>query len=234
MLSWLERGPARIADPDDSDEITEFLVAPLQPKGADRGEVKGLGRSRLSRARIAGDAPHSLRSRHPRPRRTAPLRPAQPTKSRPTAISPSPSPTNSLLATAWPALEEEVRARFEEWKTVQSASPAADEQIIESMLPPATAICSSCPHPSSRPFSAACRPTTNRASYPILPRDRRRPCRSTGNHFVGVERFKPLLASRRRTALPRLRHRRPRVARRTCPPAHQARLGACPRSSPAS
>jgi ATP-dependent exoDNAse (exonuclease V) beta subunit len=37
------------------------------------------------------------------------------------------------LATAWPAIEEEVRARFEDWKTVRAASQVADEQIIESM-----------------------------------------------------------------------------------------------------
>ncbi len=70
MLSWLERGLAR---PDDSGEITEFLIAPLQPKGADRGTAKAVGRSRLSRARIAGDAAHSLRCRDPRARRAAPV-----------------------------------------------------------------------------------------------------------------------------------------------------------------
>ena len=37
MLTWLERG---LDEPDDSGEITEFLVAPFQPKGADRGKAK--------------------------------------------------------------------------------------------------------------------------------------------------------------------------------------------------
>ncbi len=37
MLSWLERG---IAEPDESGEITEFLVAPLQRKGEERGSAK--------------------------------------------------------------------------------------------------------------------------------------------------------------------------------------------------
>lgn len=37
-------------------------------------------------------------------------------------------PKASLLATAWPALENEVRLRFEEWKTAQSR-PAVDEEI---------------------------------------------------------------------------------------------------------
>ncbi len=43
LLSWLERGltPEDIADQQgDSEEITEFLVAPLQTKGADRGTTK--------------------------------------------------------------------------------------------------------------------------------------------------------------------------------------------------
>ncbi len=37
MLSWLERG---LAEPDESGEITEFLIAPFQRKGNDRGEAK--------------------------------------------------------------------------------------------------------------------------------------------------------------------------------------------------
>ena len=42
-------------------------------------------------------------------------------------------PANSLLATAWPALEEEVRARFEEWKAARAAAEAHEEQEIESI-----------------------------------------------------------------------------------------------------
>ncbi len=37
MLSWLERGLDQAEEPG---ELTEFLVAPLQPKGADRGKAK--------------------------------------------------------------------------------------------------------------------------------------------------------------------------------------------------
>ena len=37
MLSWLERG---LAEPDASGEITEFLIAPFQRKGEDRGKAK--------------------------------------------------------------------------------------------------------------------------------------------------------------------------------------------------
>ena len=42
-------------------------------------------------------------------------------------------PANSLLATAWPALEEEVRARFEEWKAARSALETRESQEIESI-----------------------------------------------------------------------------------------------------
>ena len=37
LLSWLERG---IAEPDESGDLTEFLVAPLQFKGSDPGKAK--------------------------------------------------------------------------------------------------------------------------------------------------------------------------------------------------
>ena len=37
LLSWLERG---IAEPEESDDLTEFLVAPLQFKGDDRGKAR--------------------------------------------------------------------------------------------------------------------------------------------------------------------------------------------------
>ena len=68
LLSWLERG---IAEPDESGDLTEFLVAPLQFKGADRRQSQAMGRQDSPRTGIAGNAPHSLRRRHPRPRRTA-------------------------------------------------------------------------------------------------------------------------------------------------------------------
>jgi ATP-dependent exoDNAse (exonuclease V) beta subunit len=44
-----------------------------------------------------------------------------------------PSPTASLLATAWPAFEEEVRARFENWKAARTKLAAGEEQVIESI-----------------------------------------------------------------------------------------------------
>src|SRR6185437_4023200 len=37
MLSWLERG---LAEPDESGEVTEFLVAPFPPKGEERSKAR--------------------------------------------------------------------------------------------------------------------------------------------------------------------------------------------------
>ena len=37
LLAWMERG---LAEPEESGEVTEFLVAPIQSKGADRGKAK--------------------------------------------------------------------------------------------------------------------------------------------------------------------------------------------------
>jgi ATP-dependent helicase/nuclease subunit A len=129
LLSWLERG---IAEPDESGDLTEFLIAPLQFKGADRGKAKQwvdkIRRNRESqetrrilyvaatRAReelhffaqpaykIEDDGSHSLRE-----------------------------PQNCLLATAWPALGDEIRARFDEWNRVSQASPAGNDQIVDTI-----------------------------------------------------------------------------------------------------
>ncbi len=70
---------------------------------------------------------------------------------------------NSLLATAWPALEDEVRERFEKWKSAREKSIAGEEQVIESIAAPARATCSSCPPPPSQLCCAACRRITNRS-----------------------------------------------------------------------
>ena len=40
MLSWLERGLPPDQHADDSDEVTEFLVAPLQAKGSERSSAR--------------------------------------------------------------------------------------------------------------------------------------------------------------------------------------------------
>ena len=128
LLSWLERG---LAQPDKSGEITEFLIAPLQPKGEDRGKAKQWVDHEY-RERESQEDRRILYVSSTRARDELHLfaRPAY----RPGSDG-SPElaePTGSLLATAWPALEEEVRVRFEEWKAAATPIEAEIESIAAS------------------------------------------------------------------------------------------------------
>jgi ATP-dependent exoDNAse (exonuclease V) beta subunit len=129
MLSWLERG---VAHPDESGEITEFLIAPLPTKGADRGKAKewvdGIYRQRESQedrrilyvaATRAREELHFF------------ARPACKEDSSSELVLAEPA--GSLLATAWPALEEEVRARFEQWKAGHTAAQDSEENVVDSI-----------------------------------------------------------------------------------------------------
>jgi len=133
MLSWLERGLAGPDDSDlgDSDEITEFLIAPFQRKGDDRGQAKEWV-DRVYRQRESQETRRILYVAATRPREELHLfaRPACKAEGDSFSLV---EPTNSLLSTAWPALESEVRARFEEWRTARTASEAHEEQEIESI-----------------------------------------------------------------------------------------------------
>jgi ATP-dependent exoDNAse (exonuclease V) beta subunit len=129
MLSWLERG---LPEPDDSGEITEFLVAPFQRKGTDRGTAKQWV-DRVYREREAQEDRRILYVAATRAREELHLfaRPAYKVEAD-GALS-LPDPAASLLATAWPALEDEVRARFEQWKADRADSAAGEEQVLESI-----------------------------------------------------------------------------------------------------
>jgi ATP-dependent exoDNAse (exonuclease V) beta subunit len=129
MLSWLERG---LAEPDESGEITEFLIAPFQPKGEERGNAKAWV-DRVYRQRESQETRRVLYVASTRAREELHFfaRPAYKTETS-GALSLT-DPNNSLLATAWPALEDEVRARFADWKTTQAKAAVHGEQIIESI-----------------------------------------------------------------------------------------------------
>ena len=128
LLSWLERG---LAEPDGSGDITEFLVAPLQPKGADRGQSKGWV-DRVRRDRESEEMRRILYVAATRAREELHLfaRPAYKNEGGSLSLV---EPKNSLLATAWPALQEEVTARFEEWKSTIAGSEPAKDQLVESI-----------------------------------------------------------------------------------------------------
>ena len=126
MLSWLERG---LAQPDDSGEITEFLIAPLQPKGADSGKAKQWV-DRVYHERESQEMRRILYVAVTRAREEVHLfaRPAcKKDKEDSWTLA---EPSNSLLATAWPALEQEVRACFELWK---AAAPEDQSAILDSL-----------------------------------------------------------------------------------------------------
>jgi ATP-dependent exoDNAse (exonuclease V) beta subunit len=128
LLAWLERG---LAGPTESGEITEFLVAPLQTKGADRGKSKAWV-DRVYRERESQETRRILYVAATRAREELHLFARPNYKVEADGSFALVEPTNSLLATAWPALEEQVRTRFDDWKTAKPSS-AAGEQVIESI-----------------------------------------------------------------------------------------------------
>jgi ATP-dependent exoDNAse (exonuclease V) beta subunit len=128
MLTWLERG---LAEPDEEGEITEFLIAPFQSKGADRGRSKGWV-DRVYRERESQEDRRILYVAATRAREELHLfaRPAY--KAEENGDLSLAVPAGSLLATAWPGLEEEVHARFEEWKADTATKEAEIETIAAS------------------------------------------------------------------------------------------------------
>jgi ATP-dependent exoDNAse (exonuclease V) beta subunit len=129
MLSWLERG---LEQPDESGEITEFLIAPFQRKGADRGTAKQWV-DRVYRQREAQEDRRILYVAATRAREELHLFARPGYRVEADGSLSLPDPAASLLATAWPALEEEVRARFDLWKAARTGSAGGQDQVIESM-----------------------------------------------------------------------------------------------------
>ena len=112
MLAWLERG---LAEPDGSDEISEFLVAPVQPKGAERGKAKELV-DRVYREREKQEMRRLLYVAATRAREELHLCARPEYKTGKGGGLELADPRDSLLKTAWPALEDQIRTRFAEWR----------------------------------------------------------------------------------------------------------------------
>jgi ATP-dependent exoDNAse (exonuclease V) beta subunit len=158
MLSWLERG---LAYPDESGEITEFLIAPLQPKGADRGKAKEWVDG-VYRQREAQEDRRILYVAATRAREELHFfaRPAYKTES--DGSFSLPNPAGSLLATAWPALEEEVRARFEQWTVdagkaeteIETIAASGESNLLTMPAPPKPALLRRLP-PDYQPVASA-------------------------------------------------------------------------------
>jgi ATP-dependent exoDNAse (exonuclease V) beta subunit len=129
MLSWLERG---LAEPDESGEITEFLIAPFQRKGKDRGDAKAWV-DRVYRERERQENRRILYVAATRAREELHVFARPACKTEEDGSLSLVEPANSLLATAWPALEEEIRASFDQWKAAKTTSGLREENEIESI-----------------------------------------------------------------------------------------------------
>lgn len=120
LLSWMERG---LGDPEENGDLTEFLIAPVQLKGTDPGNAKKWI-ERIRSQREAQEMRRILYVAATRARDELHLfaRPSY-KRDRDDSIT-LVDPSKCLLATAWPALGEEIRARFEEGKSSLAASDA--------------------------------------------------------------------------------------------------------------
>jgi ATP-dependent helicase/nuclease subunit A len=111
LLSWLERG---LESEDDSGDITEFLVAPVQSKGAESGKCKSWVDS-IYRAREAQETRRILYVAATRAREELHLFARPEYKAGHDGSYTLCDPRNSLLATAWPAVGATIRQRFDAW-----------------------------------------------------------------------------------------------------------------------
>ena len=122
LLSWLERGikpdEQTPLDQDDRDTITEFLVAPLQSKGEDSGKPKAWVDAEY-RKRESQELRRILYVAATRAREELHLF-ARPAYKADDASLTLVEPPGGLLSTAWPALGDEVRTRFNDWKLTRS------------------------------------------------------------------------------------------------------------------
>ncbi len=157
MLSWLERGlppEPEPAGPEQPGEITEFLIAPFQQKGADSGKAKKWV-DRQHHERELQEACRLLYVAATRARDELHLfaRPKYKTGKDGKYILAD--PTESLLKTAWPAFEEEIKRRFAEWRvaneieelaakdqpeegewTIDSIAASGEQTVLEMAPPP--------------------------------------------------------------------------------------------------
>ncbi len=140
MLSWLERGLPPDSDSDSPDldaPITEFLVAPFQQKGADRGEAREWVEAQRHKRELQ-EARRLLYVACTRARDELHLYARPSYKAAEDGSLTLVEPSESLLKTAWPAFEADVRRQFDAWResagsVLAAARPAAEPAEIESI-----------------------------------------------------------------------------------------------------
>jgi len=139
MLAWLERGLPGT----DAEEATEFLIAPFQPKGEELSTAKKWVEGEYH-SRESQEMRRILYVAATRAREELHLfaRPAYKEENGTRVLC---EPQESLLKTAWPALEGIVRERFEAWlsetrgETEVVSIAAGAENVIPFPAVPATA-----------------------------------------------------------------------------------------------
>ena len=134
LLSWLERGITAQDEAEEAaatEEITEFLIAPLQSKGAERSSAKAWV-DRMYRDREKQEMRRLLYVAATRARDELHLFARPACKQEKDGSWTLREPSDSLLATAWPALEPEIRQRFDEWKAMAVESQT-QPTVIESI-----------------------------------------------------------------------------------------------------
>ena len=197
MLSWLERGlpPDESADPlDPQHEITEFLVAPLQSKGADKGTAKQWV-DRIYRDRESQEIRRILYVAATRAREELHLFAQPAVKQDKTGAWLLSEPKNSLLATAWPALEDRNQssastpgrpslAASEPRHTLESLAASADSNLL--VMPSPT------PPTQLRRLPPSFRPTNSIAEPPTSAENPRAPSiRLLSGEWVGDDQLPP-------------------------------------------
>ncbi len=127
MIAWLEQEHEEAGG---ADEVTEFLVAPQQARGADKGTAKAwvdsvyAAREKEEMKRLLYVAATRAREELHLFARLKPKKEGK--KAEEERLAP---PSNSLLATAWPALKDEAKKQFKAWEqTAQTDTTATTEE----------------------------------------------------------------------------------------------------------
>lgn len=137
LLSWLERG---LAEPDNSGQITEFLIAPLARKGAEKGKAKAWV-DRIYRQREIQEMRRLFYVAATRAREELHLFARPACKRNRAGELHLQRPNDSLLQTAWPGIGNEVESRFAAWQAqytpdnLEAIAAAADSNVIAMPAP---------------------------------------------------------------------------------------------------
>ena len=129
LLSWMERG---LVDPGENGDLTEFLIAPVQFKGTDPGKAKTWV-ERIRARREAQEMRRLLYVAATRAREELHLFARPEYKRERDGTLALVEPSKTLLATAWPAIGEEILERFEAWKSSRQAEETKIELELESI-----------------------------------------------------------------------------------------------------